>query len=228
LFIPLSDDNPLTKIEFQYMTLTLIAINVAISVFSVSGIEHGVVASFGVTPNELLASAGFAPAVAEGAGTLAVPESYTLVSYMFFHADILHLAGNMVFLWVFGDNVEDAIGHVKFLVFYLLCGILAGITHAVMMPDSSVTLIGASGAIAGVVAAYLMLHPRVQIWILALPIFTFKVSAGLALGAWVLYQVVMAIVPQGGPVAWWAHVGGLVAGALLILVFKRPGVKLFE
>jgi membrane associated rhomboid family serine protease len=157
-----------------------------------------------------------------------VPERLTLISYMFFHGDILHLAGNMLFLWVFGDNVEDAMGHVRFLVFYLACGVIAGLTHAWMVPDSDSPLIGASGAVAGVIAAYLMLHPRVRVWVLALKAIPLRISAAFALGLWILIQVVMVLLPQVGPVAWWAHIGGLVAGAVLVVFMRRSGVPLFD
>ena len=112
----------------------------------------------------------------------AVPERLTLLSYMFFHGDILHLAGNMLFLWVFGDNVEDAMGHIKFLIFYLACGVIAGLVHAWVVPTSDAPLIGASGAVAGVIAAYLMLHPRVRVWVLALKAIPLRISAAFALG----------------------------------------------
>ena len=98
---------------------------------------------------------------------------------MFFHGDILHLVGNMLFLWVFGDNVEDAMGHVRFLIFYLACGVFAGLIHAWMVPDTDSPLIGASGAVAGVIAAYLMLHPRVSVWVLAFKVIPLRISAGL-------------------------------------------------
>jgi membrane associated rhomboid family serine protease len=157
-----------------------------------------------------------------------VPERLTLISYMFFHGDILHLAGNMLFLWVFGDNVEDAMGHVKYLIFYLACGVFAGLTHAWMVPDSDSPLIGASGAVAGVIAAYLMLHPRVRVWVLALKAIPLRISAAFALGLWILIQVVMVLLPQVGPVAWWAHIGGLLAGAVLVVFMRRSGVPLFD
>jgi len=134
----------------------------------------------------------------------------------------------MLFLWVFGDNVEDAMGHLKFLVFYLLCGIVAGLTHTLIAPTSDIPLIGASGAVAGVIAAYLMLHPKVQVWVLALKVIPLRISAAVVLGIWILTQIVMVVLPQVGPVAWWAHIGGLIAGALLVLVMRRPGVPLFD
>jgi len=139
----------------------------------------------------------------------------------------------MLFLWVFGDNIEDAMGHLKFLVFYLLCGICGGLTHAALMhawnPGAAhVPLIGASGAVAGVIAAYLMLHPHVRVWVLAFRIIPLRITAMFALGVWVLSQFIMVLIPNVGPVAWWAHVGGIIAGALLIPLMRRPGVTLFD
>ncbi|MEO1283103.1 MAG: rhomboid family intramembrane serine protease [Pseudomonadota bacterium] len=181
-----------------------------------------------MVPNELFLVdifGGTAPNVSQ---TIQVPEGSTLISYMFFHADVFHLGGNMLFLWVFGDNVEDAMGHLKFLIFYIACGIAAALLHAVMLPSSQLPLIGASGAVAGVIAAYLMLHPRVRVWVLAFKVIPLQISAALALGIWVAMQVVMVMIPQVGPVAWWAHIGGLIAGAVLVIMFKKPDVPLFD
>ncbi|MGE0699707.1 MAG: rhomboid family intramembrane serine protease, partial [Hyphomicrobiaceae bacterium] len=175
---------------------------------------------------------------------LPVPEGLTLVSYMFLHGDPLHLIGNMLFLWVFGDHVEDALGHVKFVLFYLVCGIAGGLLHAASAemgfaalllkaplagtPAGQIPLIGASAAVAGVIAAYLMLHPYVRVWVLAFRFIPLRVSALLALGAWIATQFVMLIVPDVGPVAWWAHIGGILAGAILVVFMRRPGVPLFD
>jgi membrane associated rhomboid family serine protease len=170
---------------------------------------------------------------ANGIGdALAVPESFTLVTYMFLHGDPFHLLGNMLFLWVFGDNVEDALGHLRFLAFYLACGIFAGLVHAFVVENwittsSGVPLIGASGAVAGVITAYLMLHPHVRVWVLAFRFIPLRISAMFALGAWILSQFVMLALPNIGPVAWWAHIGGIVAGGVLVLFMRRPGVALF-
>ena len=133
-----------------------------------------------------------------------------------------------LFLWVFGDNVEDAMGHLKFLFFYLACGVAGGLLHAWVEPGSESPLIGASGAVAGVIAAYLVLHPRVRVWVLALKAIPLRISAAFALGLWILIQVVMVLLPQVGPVAWWAHIGGLIAGAVLVVFLRRPGVPLFD
>jgi len=163
---------------------------------------------------------------------VAVPEGATILTYMFFHGSWMHLIGNMMFLWVFGDNVEDAIGHFKFLLFYILCGAFAALFHTALTPESTRPLIGASGAVAGVIAAYLMLHPRVRVWVLVMRFFPMQISAAWALGFWVVLQFTMVYLTQigvvKGPIAWWAHIGGLIAGAVLIVVMRRPGVPLFD
>jgi membrane associated rhomboid family serine protease len=226
VFIPLSDDNSLKSIPFQYVTVSLILLNVLVFALEMGGLSETAVASFGVTPSELLGTtAVLAPSSYTG---YPIGEEATLLTYMFFHADIFHLVGNMLFLWVFGDNVEDAMGHLRFLAFYLACGVIAGLFHAFMAPDSDLPLIGASGAVAGVIAAYLMLHPRVNVWVLAFKVVPLRLTAGLMLGIWVAMQIAMVAMPSAGPVAWWAHIGGLIAGAVLILFMRRPGVPLFD
>ncbi len=230
MFIPIQDDNPLETIKLQYMTIAIILANVAVFFLSQSGIDEPTLKSFAVVPTELFQASvlGLAGAMPDA---IAVPEGATLISYQFFHGDIFHLAGNMVFLWVFGDNIEDAMGHVKFLVFYLACGIIAALTHAWIVAGTEMAgypLIGASGAVAGVIAAYLMLHPRVRVWVLALKVIPLQISAALVLGLWVLTQVVMVMLPQDTPVAWWAHIGGLIAGVVLIILMKRSDVPLFD
>ncbi len=222
MFVPLKDDNPLRSIPYQFVTIGLIVVNALVFALSATGITQATIASFAVIPGELF---GLGPILPQ---TIAVPERFTLLTYMFFHGDLLHLGGNMLFLWVFGDNVEDAMGHVRFLVFYLLCGVLAGLTHAFIMPDSELPLIGASGAVAGVIAAYLMLHPNVRVWVLVFKVFPMQISAAIVLGLWIATQVVMVMLPQTDQVAWWAHIGGLAAGAVLVIFMRRPGVKLFD
>lgn len=226
MFVPLHDENSLKSIPFQYVTVSLILINVAVFFMSTVGGNLTAVASFAIIPRELF-DTSLLPIPAEEQLSLK-PTQLTLITYMFFHGDFLHLAGNMLFLWVFGDNVEDAMGHLKFLAFYLLCGAFAGYVHAWIEPSSDIPLIGASGAVAGVIAAYLMLHPKVRVWVLAFKAIPLRITAAFALGVWVLMQVVMVVLPQVGPVAWWAHIGGLIAGAVLIIVMRRPGVPLFD
>ena len=228
MFIPLYDKNALTYVRFQYVTILLIAACCAVFFLQATGLEQRAVATFAVIPRELLFVNWIGGAANGPNDVLPIPESYTLVSYMFFHGDLVHLIGNMMFLWVFGDNVEDAVGHIKYLIFYILCGIAAAAAHVLISGNSPNPLIGASGAVSGVIAAYLMLHPRVSVWVLAFKFLPLQISAAIALGLWIALQIFMVMTPQVGPVAWWAHIGGLVAGAILILFFRRPGVPLFD
>lgn len=244
MFVPLSDDNPLRSIRWPYVTIALIALNVLFYALEITERGQSVAASFAIIPSELFQVRVFGGSARGPYDQVAFPEGLTLVSYMFLHGDPLHLMGNMLFLWVFGDNVEDAMGHVKFIVFYLLCGIVGGILHAVSaeygfahllfkagaIKDAGagkVPLIGASGAVAGVIAAYVLLYPRVRVWVLAFRFIPLRITAALALGAWIATQFVMLLIPDQGPVAWWAHIGGILTGAVLILFMRRPDVPLF-
>lgn len=233
LFIPVWDRNPLEKIPFQFVTVALVAANVFIFVFFQSGMfataQLESILGFALIPAELLNAGFFGDASYQVfGGQTQVPERLTLVSYMFLHGNLMHLVGNMAFLWVFGDNVEDAMGHVRFLLFYLMCGVFAGLAHTLAAPASPQPLIGASGAVSGVIAAYLMLHPKVRLWVLALPFIPIRITAGVALGIWVAFQLYSLFFSADSHTAWWAHVGGLGAGALLILFMRRRGVPLFD
>jgi len=148
---------------------------------------------------------------------------------MFLHASFMHVAGNMLFLWIFGDNVEDFLGHFTYLVFYLTTGVAAAFTQILINPSSRLPTVGASGAIAGVLGAYFILYPRARVLVWFPPIFLFHVPAWLMLGYWFLYQffsgtvTVIAETAQQGGVAFWAHIGGFAAGVILIKVFpERP------
>jgi membrane associated rhomboid family serine protease len=228
VFIPLSDDNPLRRIRYQWVTIGLIAANVATFLWQSAPIGQAATVSFAVIPSELFQVRVLGGPAHGPHDALAVPEGFTLLTYMFLHGDILHLLSNMLFLWVFGDNVEDAMGHLKFLVFYLASGIAGGMAHAWMLASSPLPLIGASGAVAGVIAAYLILHPRVRVWVLAFRFIPLRITAAWVLGVWVATQLVMVLLNMPDQVAWWAHIGGMVAGALLVLVLRRPGVPLFD
>ena len=231
MFVPLWDHNPLESVRFQFVTIGLIIVNCAVFFALQLGLIYPVPdalqVSFALVPNELLSTIGRQPVAAVPLGT-SIPEGMTLITYMFMHGGYMHLFGNMIFLWVFGDNVEDAMGHARFLFFYLICGIFAGMTHALVSPTSDLPLIGASGAVAGVIAAYLMLHPNVRVWCLWFFRIPLRVSAGFALLVWIGLQF-LSIWMGGDPsVAWWAHIGGLIAGAVLVLFMRRPGVPLFD
>jgi membrane associated rhomboid family serine protease len=165
-----------------------------------------------------------------------VPAAFSWVAVftsMFLHGGLLHVAGNMLYLWIFGDNVEDRMGHGRFLVFYLLCGVAAALAQTITVPDSVVPMVGASGAIAGVMGAYFVLYPRSRI-VTLIPIFFFfqivEVPAIFFLGIWFLMQFVSGVGSivsavggaPGGGIAFWAHIAGFVAGISGVVVFRRP------
>ncbi len=221
MFIPIHDDNPLKVIAFQRVTVGLIVTNVLVFLWQTS-----------LPPGEIVAADqtwGLVPAALMGGVPPygAWPEPVSLVTYMFLHADIWHLAGNMLFLWVLGDNVEDDLGHLRYLAFYLLCGIAGALLFALMKQTSTVPLIGASGATSGLVAAYLMLHPRVKMWAVLLFRIPLQIPAWGVLGGWMAFQVVMVAADPVSPTAWWGHIGGALAGAALVPFMKRAGVPLF-
>lgn len=181
---------------------------------------------------------GAIPAALFGQGRLpaevaSIPPYLTIVTSMFLHGGWMHLIGNMLYLWIFGNNVEDVMGHVRFLIFYLICGVLAAFSHALIEPSSTVPMVGASGAISGVLGAYLLLFPRAQVLVI-LPLGIFSrmmyVPAALVLGLWFLVQVLssgMSLGQEGGGVAFFAHIGGFLAGMVLIGLFKRQDVPFF-
>lgn len=148
---------------------------------------------------------------------------------MFIHAGPAHIVGNMLFLWIFGDNVEDRLGHFRYLVFYLLAGLAAGFTQVYLTSDSLVPAVGASGAIAGVLAAYLVTYPTAMVQVIILPLFflPFFMPAVALIAIWFITQLFSGIAEMGNAtagsgVAWWAHVGGFVSGAVLIVLLRPP------
>jgi membrane associated rhomboid family serine protease len=152
----------------------------------------------------------------------------TLVTSIFLHGDWMHLVGNMLFLWVFGDNIEDSMGHWRFLLFYFICGAAAGLAQAAAMPLSQEPTVGASGAVAGVLGAYIVLHPKVKVLVLAMKWFPLYLPAYFILALWLLTQIASVLFGIGGQIAWWAHIGGFVAGALLVVPFRDKRVPLFD
>jgi membrane associated rhomboid family serine protease len=154
------------------------------------------------------------------------PGWLTPLTSLFLHGNLMHLAGNMLFLWVFGDNVEDSMGHWRFLAFFLVCGVMAAFGHALTYPDSVQPLIGASGAISGIIAAYLLLHPRVRVWGLVLKYLPIAVPAWVAIGAWIAVQVLQGLFGGESAIAWFAHLGGLAAGVLLTPFFIRRDISI--
>lgn len=221
MFVPLKDDNPLRLIRFQYVALAIIVVNVA--VFLITGPllgDQGLVwaeTGFGVVPSELLdlqrtANPAFNP----------ISEPLTLLTYQFMHGGWLHLLSNMAFLWVFADNIEDAFGHFGFGLFYVMCGVVAALTHVYMLPDSHEPLIGASGAVSGVLAAYLLLYPRARVWVLLFFYIPFRIPAWIVLGGWIILQFVSLYMenPDAQAVAWWAHIGGFAMGLIFTLILR--------
>jgi len=224
--IPLYDDLPTRR--FPLMTVALIIANVLVFVYELT------LSSRGVGRLDLFfLRAGFVPY--EITHLVDVPPSdlvtppFTVLTSMFVHEGWLHIAGNMLFLWIFGNNVEDAMGRIRFLAFYLLCGVAAALAQTAVRPYSMVPNIGASGAIAGVLGAYIMLYPRARVLTLV-PVFIFFLPilflpAWVIIGAWFVLQLLEGVLSvgaaAGGGVAFFAHVGGFVAGLLLVGLFVR-------
>jgi membrane associated rhomboid family serine protease len=224
---PLRDDNPRKTVPVA--TLALIALNVFVFLYQASlGQRAGerLVYMFGVIPSVLTGSRELAIAV--------VPPFATLFSSMFLHGGVMHLGGNMLYLWIFGDNIEEAMGRVRYVIFYLLAGLGASLTHVITNPHSDVPAIGASGAISGVLGAYLLLYPRAQVMTLVVLGFFIRllyIPAGIVLGLWFVVQLLsggLTAGQPGGGVAFWAHVGGFVAGMLLVGMFKKRQVRFFN
>jgi len=225
--LPIYDDNPAGRPSF--ITWAVIALCILVFFWQVTldpEADHAAVLGFGLIPALLSGQAELAPELRQ------VPSLLTTVTSTFLHGGWMHLIGNMLYLWIFGDNVEDSMGHRRFLAFYLLCGIAAGLAQTLADPGSEIPMVGASGAIAGVLGAYLLLHPRANVGVLVVIVFYIRVimvPAVIVLGLWFLVQLIdgaHARSAEGG-VAYWAHIGGFIAGVLLIPWFKRPGVPLF-
>lgn len=212
--IPLADDNPTHR--FPFLTVGLIAVNLA--VYFLWQMRVGL--------EESVALAAFVPAEFGAGGQPAAWRG--IFTSMFMHGGLMHLAGNLWFLWIFGDNIESECGPLRFLIFYLLCGVLATLAHVWQDPASAVPLVGASGAISGVLGAYLVLHPQAPVrtliplgmWsrIVDVPAFVFLF---IWIGLQVLSQAMLSGGQGGGGVAYLAHIGGFVAGMVLVFVFRR-------
>ena len=215
MFFPLHDDNP--RERFPFITVALIAVNVLVWLVQIpmgNSEQAALLQAWAVVPENY--SGG-------GGGPIMLP----LITSLFMHGGLMHLAGNMWFLWLFGDNLEEDLGPFPYLVLYFLSGLGATFAHILASPHSSTPLIGASGAISGVMAGYMVLYPQVKVRVL---IFLFRfarvvpVSAMAFMGLWIAFQVVMAAVSesgQGGGVAFMAHLGGFGAGLLLTLALKQ-------
>lgn len=214
--IPFKDDNP-TAI-FPFVTIGLIVVNSIVFLLQMtypSDPRH-IVFAFGAIPHYLLTFETVQP----------INPALTVFSSMFMHGGFFHLAGNMLYLWIFGNNIEDKLGHVKFIIFYLLAGVTAAYSHAITAPSSLIPMVGASGAVSGILGAYLLLFPHARIHTLVFFGFFVRViplPAIFVIGFWIVIQLISGVlsksVPGGGGVAWFAHIGGFVFGLLIIKVF---------
>lgn len=225
--IPLHDDNP-TRSK-PIVTLSIIALCTLAFLWQLS---------FGANMQQVVYSLGATPAILFGyydlpAELVRVPDWMTMFTSMFLHGGWMHLIGNMLYLWIFGNNVEDVMGHARFVVFYLVCGLVALFANALPDTASTIPMIGASGAISGVLGAYLLLFPHARV-LVAIPLgfflYTTRLPAGWVLVFWFVLQLISSIMSAGsggGGIAWLAHVGGFVAGMLLIPLFKHRHVRLF-
>jgi membrane associated rhomboid family serine protease len=205
--IPIKDDNP--RAGFPLMTIGLLIANVMVFYFEITAGYTPIIEKYALYSVDILHGQRLS----------------TLISSMFLHGGVMHLVGNMLYLWIFGDNVESYLGHVKFVFFYLITGLCAAFAHIFLSGISDVPMVGASGAISGVLGAYLIKYPRANV-LVVIPIIYFitvrRIPALIVLGFWFLLQLFYGLAAssvEGGGVAFWAHVGGFSAGMLLIMVF---------
>jgi membrane associated rhomboid family serine protease len=223
--IPLHDDNP-TQLT-PVVTIAAIATCVLVFLYQASlpsGSGETFVFQYGAIPALV-----FGNAEPPEMGVV-IPAYATLITSMFLHGGWMHLIGNMLYLWIFGNNIEDVMGHGKYVAFYLACGILAALSHALTDPSSSIPMVGASGAISGVLGAYVLLFPRARVLVIMPGLGATRVAAGFVLGMWFLMQLLsggMSAGSEGGGVAFFAHIGGFLAGMALIGLFKRTDVPFF-
>ena len=223
---PIKDDNPTETRPF--ITCILIGLNILIFFYQI-GLEEDARASlifdYGFKPSHFFFSYG-------NQLNFEVSPLLTIFTSMFLHGGILHLLGNMLFLWIYGNNIEDSMGHTKFLIFYLLCGFAAALLQAIISIESSTPMIGASGAVSGVLSAYFLLFPKARVLtLLILFIFiTFiRIPAGILIGFWFLSQIINAYFndPNSPGVPWYAHIGGFLMGLFLIPFFKKRNSNFF-
>lgn len=215
MFIPLKDDNPTSR--FPFVTIFFIGLNILIffyQVLSAQGLQYYVF-KMGAIPYEIthFTSISSFPRISP---------VLALITSMFLHGGIFHLFGNMLYLWIFGNNIEDFLGPIRFVMFYLLSGLGASLTHIIFNPNSQVPMIGASGAIAGVLGAYLILYPQARVMTLVFLFFFIRIipiPAAFILGIWFFVQVLN--IGLGGGVAWFAHIGGFLLGIGLIKIYTR-------
>jgi len=211
MFIPLKDENPTYR--FPLVTILFISVNILVffyQIFSPSGLQYYVY-KMGAIPYEITHFTTLA-------SLPRISPPLALLTAMFLHGSLFHLFGNMLYLWIFGNNIEDFLGPVRFILFYVLCGLGASLAHIIFNPNSKVPMIGASGAIAGILGAYMILYPAARVLTLVF-IWIIPIPAAVLLGFWFLAQVLN--IGLGGGVAWFAHVGGFLIGIGLIKVYSK-------
>jgi len=227
MFFPLKDINPTER--FPIVTITLIVINSIVFLYELSlGPEQGAfMTSWGTVPYEITHGVDLVGQTVSSPVThTATPMSHyvTLVSSMFIHGGFIHLLGNMLYLWIFGNNIEDLLGPLKFVLFYLACGLVASLTHVLIQPSSMIPTVGASGAVSGILGAYLIVYPHARVvTVVFLLIFVrvMLVPAGVLLVFWFIINAVSGLSSlglRGGGVAWFAHIGGFLAGIVLLRI----------
>lgn len=220
--IPYKDDNP--TLTFPFVTVGIIALNILIfllEVTSQSGMKD-VTYAYGAIPHYILTFETNQP----------IHPIFTIFSSMFMHGGLLHMGGNMLYLWIFGDNIEDRLGHSRFILFYIFCGIVSAYSYAITNPHSLTPMVGASGAISGILGAYLLLFPRARVYTLVFLGFfitTVRIPALIVIGFWAVIQFTSGLISTGlnevGGVAWFAHIGGFLAGLITIKLWLPRRTK---
>jgi len=218
--IPYKDDNPTRT--FPFVTIGLIAVNIAVFIWELmQPVGQQIPLMYGAVPHNLLTFEKTQP----------ISPALSIFTSMFLHAGLLHVAGNMLYLWIFGNNIEDSLGHFRFLLFYLFSGIVAAFGHALTDSQSMIPMVGASGAISGILGAYILLFPQARVHTLIFFGFFFQVvriPAVVVIGFWIVVQLISGFAAKGalqqGGVAWFAHIGGFLAGLLTIKLWLL-GVK---
>lgn len=228
MFFPIYDHNPIDRKPI--VTYAIIGINIAVWVFGqgarmVTGLYERSLCYFALISGDLLGQIPSGTWIALGGGAYCPldgqPQFYTLITHMFMHGGWLHIIGNMWFLWIFGDNIENALGRVRFLIFYLICGLAAAAAQIATDFNSVVPMIGASGAVSGVLGAYILLHPRSRIKVLLFFFLIIEVPAVIVLGFYFALQVLNGLYGMDDGIAYWAHIGGFVAGLALVKLMKK-------
>ena len=218
--IPFKDDNPTRS--FPFVTLLIIALNISFFILQLLSPRDSqdIVLAYGAIPRDILSLHSDQP----------IPAALTVFTSMFMHGGLLHIGGNMLYFWIFGNNIEDKLGHLRFVFFYLFCGVCAAYAHALSAPHSVVPMIGASGAISGILGAYLLLFPTARVH--SIVFFGFfiqviRIPALIVIGFWAIIQFVSGFITQGiphqGGTAWFAHVGGFAVGLLTIKLWLPRG-----